>query len=52
MQQLRRRADVVDVDLTSHPSWEVTYVLAIVVCSGVGCEGLARDAAMFEGRAA
>ena len=47
MQQLRGRADAVDVDLlTSHPSWEMTLLSSSV-------QGLdERDAAMFEGRAA
>ena len=46
MQQLRGRADVEDVDLTSHPSWQITLLSPSV-------RGLdERDAAMFEGRAA
>ena len=46
MQQLRGRADAVDVDLTSNPSWEMTLLSWSV-------QGLdERDAAMFEGRAA
>ena len=48
MQQLRRRADAVDVDLTSHPPAAGGDDVAIVVCSGLD----ERDAAMFEGRAA
>ena len=45
-QQLGRRAGAVDVDLTSHPPWEVTLLSSSV-------PGLdERDAGMFEGRAA
>ena len=46
MQQLRGRADAVDVDLTSHRPGEMTLLSSSV-------PGLdERDAAMFEGRAA
>ena len=46
MQQLRRRVDAVDVDLMSHPSWEMTLLSSSV-------QGLdERDASIFEGRAA
>ena len=30
MQQLGRRADAVDVDLTSHPSWEMALLSSSV----------------------
>ena len=46
MQQLGRRADAVDVDLTSHPSWEMALLSSSVQGLDEG------EVAMFEGRAA
>ena len=46
MQQLGRRAGAADVDLTSHPSGEMTLI-------SPSAQGLdERNVAMFEGRAA
>ena len=46
MEQLVRRSGAADVDLTSHPPWE----LMLLSSSTQGLD--ARDAAMFKGRAA
>ena len=46
MQQIKRRADAVDVDLKSHQLGEMTVLLS----SAQGFDE--KDAAMFEGRAA